>query len=317
MIKADNITKTFGSIRAVDDISFQVNKGEVLGFLGPNGAGKSTTMRILTGYLQPNSGSIKINGVDVKKNPVAAKQMIGYLPERTPVYKEMTVHGYLKFAAETRNVSNIKGAISRVVELCHLNKVFRKPIDTLSKGFTQRVCFAQALIHDPAYLILDEPTDGLDPVQKKEIQELIKIMGREKAILVSTHMLDEVEDYCSRVIIISNGKIKANGGLREIKRKSKAANTLYIEIPVKDSDRFRRFTNSRFSDSIFSKDIKETDRGGQFLFSFIDSEVERKAVRDIFHFIDSEKIEYSDFRCDTGSLTDAFRSIVNADVREL
>src|SRR3954465_3371988 len=225
MIKIDNLVKTFGAKRAVDDISFSVERGEVLGFLGPNGAGKSTTMRIITGFYPPTAGSVKIGGFDIVEDPLPAKRLIGYLPENAPGYADMTVHGFLAFAADLRGLAGDtkKRAIHSAVETCFLEGVLYQTIDTLSKGYKHRTCLAQSLIHDPDVLILDEPTDGLDPNQKHEVRGLIKRMGENKAIVFSTHILEEVEAACTRVIIIDRGRIVASGTPEELKARSEFA----------------------------------------------------------------------------------------------
>jgi ABC-2 type transport system ATP-binding protein len=222
MIKIENLVKTFGAKRAVDGISFTVERGEVLGFLGPNGAGKSTTMRMVTGFMPPTSGRVSIGGHDVVESPLEAKRLIGYLPENAASYPDMTVHGFLSFAAELRGLEGgaRKQAVHRAVELCFLENVLYQTIDTLSKGYKHRTCLAQALVHDPEILIMDEPTDGLDPNQKYEVRNLIKRMGENKAIIFSTHILEEVEAACSRVIIIDRGRIVANGTPQELKARS-------------------------------------------------------------------------------------------------
>jgi ABC-2 type transport system ATP-binding protein len=225
MIKVENLVKTFGLKRAVDDISFTVERGEVLGFLGPNGAGKSTTMRMVTGFYPPTSGRITVGGFDVVENPLPAKRLIGYLPENAPGYADMTVRGFLGFIAELRGLRGDakKAAVSRAIETCFLDGVAEQSIDTLSKGYKHRTCLAQSILHDPEILVLDEPTDGLDPNQKHEVRGLIKRMGENKAIIFSTHILEEVEAACTRVIIIDRGKIVANGTPAELKARSELA----------------------------------------------------------------------------------------------
>jgi ABC-2 type transport system ATP-binding protein len=222
MIKVENLVKAFGPKLAVNDVSFTVERGEVLGFLGPNGAGKSTTMRMITGFIPPTSGRVTIGGYDMLEDPLPAKRLIGYLPENAPGYADMTVHGFLSFAAELRGLQGDarKKAIHRAAEHCLLNNVLYQTIDTLSKGYKHRTGLAQALIHDPDILIMDEPTDGLDPNQKHDVRNLIKRMGENKAIIFSTHILEEVEAACSRVIIIDRGKIVANGTPQELKARS-------------------------------------------------------------------------------------------------
>ena len=232
MIKVENLTKVFGTKRAVDGVSFSVERGEVLGFLGPNGAGKSTTMRMLTGFLPPTSGKVTNGGHDVVEQPIAAKKLLGYLPESAPAYTDMTVHGFLNFAAEIRGLRGEAkiSALNRVVDLCFLETVLHQNVDTLSKGYRHRACFAQSIIHDPDILVLDEPTDGLDPNQKHEIRQLIRKMGEKKAIIFSTHILEEVDAACTRAIIIDRGAIVANGTPEELRRKSEWAGAVTLRI---------------------------------------------------------------------------------------
>ncbi len=221
MLKVNNLTKNFSSFQAVKDISFEVKKGEVLGFLGPNGAGKSTSMRMITGFIPPTSGTAVICGHDILKDPVAAKRCIGYLPENAPGYGTMTVTDFLTFIARIRGYrgrelgEKVEGAISR----SKLESVRRQTIETLSKGYRQRTCFAQAILHDPQVLIMDEPTDGLDPNQKFVVRNMIKEMAADKAIIISTHILEEVEAVCTRTLVIADGRIVANGTPAELKAK--------------------------------------------------------------------------------------------------
>ena len=232
MIKVEDLKKLFGTKRAVDGISFSVERGEVLGFLGPNGAGKSTTMRMITGFIPPSSGRVTVGGHDVVENPIPAKRLIGYLPENAPAYTDMTVHGFLSFAAEIRGLRGDakKAAVNRAVEMCFLQSVLHQSVETRSKGYRHRTCFAQSIIHDPEVLILDEPTDGLDPNQKHEIRGLIRRMGEKKAIIFSTHILEEVDAVCSRAIIIDRGRIVANGTPRELRGKSEWAGAVSLRI---------------------------------------------------------------------------------------
>jgi ABC-2 type transport system ATP-binding protein len=231
MIKIENLVKTFGPKRAVDGISFDVERGEVLGFLGPNGAGKSTTMRMITGFMPPSAGRITVGGYDVSESPIEAKRLIGYLPENAASYPDMTVEGFLKFAAELRGLEGgaKKKAVRRVIELCFLDAVLHQAIDTLSKGYKHRTCLAQALIHDPQVLIMDEPTDGLDPNQKHEVRNLIRELGANKAIVFSTHILEEVDAACTRAIIIDRGRIVANGTPEELRRMSDRAGAVVLQ----------------------------------------------------------------------------------------
>jgi ABC-2 type transport system ATP-binding protein len=231
MIKIENLVKAFGPKRAVDDISFGVERGEVLGFLGPNGAGKSTTMRMITGFMPPSAGRITVGGFDVAESPIEAKRLIGYLPENAASYPDMTVEGFLRFAAELRGLAGAakKTAVRRVVDLCFLDSVLHQSIDTLSKGYKHRTCLAQALIHDPQVLIMDEPTDGLDPNQKHEVRNLIRELGANKAIIFSTHILEEVDAACSRAIIIDRGKIVANGTPAELRSMSELSGAVTLQ----------------------------------------------------------------------------------------
>ena len=219
MLEVKKLKKCFGTFEAVKGISFSVKKGEVLGFLGPNGAGKSTTMRMITGFLPPTSGTAVICGKDIIEEPVEAKSAIGYLPESAPSYRQMIVEDYLKFIAEIRGFRGkaAKERVESVIEKAKLQKVARKTIETLSKGYRQRTCFAQAIIHDPQELIMDEPTDGLDPNQKYTVRQMIKEMASEKAIVISTHILEEVDAVCTRAIVIADGEIKADGTPAQLK----------------------------------------------------------------------------------------------------
>jgi len=231
MIKIENLMKSFGPKRAVDGISFTVERGEVLGFLGPNGAGKSTTMRMITGFMPATAGRISVGGFDVAESPIEAKRLIGYLPENAASYPDMTVAGFLKFAAELRGFAGQarKKAVQRVIELCFLDSVLHQSIDTLSKGYKHRTCLAQALLHDPQVLIMDEPTDGLDPNQKHEVRNLIRELGANKAIVFSTHILEEVDAACTRAIIIDRGKIVANGTPEELRSMSERAGAVTLQ----------------------------------------------------------------------------------------
>ncbi len=232
MIKVQNLVKAFGPKLAVNGVSFSVERGEVLGFLGPNGAGKSTTMRMITGYIPPTSGTVRVGGFDMLENPIPAKRLIGYLPENAPAYTDMTVHGFLHFTAELRGLRGDAKtkAVHRVVEMCFLETVLHQSIETLSKGYRHRTCFAQSILHDPDVLVLDEPTDGLDPNQKHEVRTLIRRMGEKKAIIFSTHILEEVDAACTRAIIIDRGRIVANGTPSELRAKSEYAGAVSLRV---------------------------------------------------------------------------------------
>lgn len=232
MIRARKLVKTFGDIQAVRDISFTVEEGEILGFLGPNGAGKSTTMKMITGFLPPTSGTASIGQYDILQHPTQAKSLLGYLPESGPLYQEMTVTEFLHFIAEIRglNSTQAKSALHRVIDICHLEGVYNQTIDTLSKGYRQRVGLAQAVLHDPACLILDEPTDGLDPNQKQEVRKLIADMAEKKSIILSTHILEEVEAMCTRVIIIDRGKIVVDDTPANLQRRHPLCHVMEIRV---------------------------------------------------------------------------------------
>jgi ABC-2 type transport system ATP-binding protein len=239
MIEVKGLVKTYGSKRAVDDVSFLVKRGEILGFLGPNGAGKSTTMKMITGYVRPDSGTALVDGVDVLEDPVSVKRKLGYLPENAPAYPEMTVQEFLGFIAEVRGYRDStarRNQVERAIALTHLSSVRSQTIETLSKGYKQRVGFAQALLHDPPVLILDEPTDGLDPNQKNEVRMLIKSMAVEKAVILSTHILEEVEAICTRVIIISRGKLVADESPAKLLARQPGARMDEIFRSLTDSD---------------------------------------------------------------------------------
>lgn len=235
MIRVDNLVKEFGARRAVDGVSFSVEPGTVLGFLGPNGAGKTTTIRMIAGFLKPTAGQIHVNNLSILDNPVEAQRNIGYMPERTPLYDEMTVEAFLRFAAELRGFQgrDREDRVNHALKQCFLEPVRHQVIETLSKGYRQRTCLAQAIIHDPSVLLLDEPTEGLDPNQKKVVRDMIIDMGKTKVIMISTHVLEEVEAICSRVIIISRGRIVADNPPAELTRDG-----------AKLEDVFRRITTT-------------------------------------------------------------------------
>ena len=236
MISISNITKKFGDFTAVDNLSMSVKSGEVLGFLGPNGAGKSTTMKMITGFMKPTEGIIKVKGMNVETNPIECKKLIGYLPEGAPLYGDMTPINMLKFVAYIRGMSSqeFKIALDNVVIKTEITDVINQPIDTLSKGYKRRVGLAQALIHDPEILILDEPTDGLDPNQKHHVRNLINEMGKKKAIIISTLILEEVDAVCSRACIIAKGKKIIDSKPKELKKKFKNKNldSIFREITL-------------------------------------------------------------------------------------
>ena len=232
MIEAKSLCKSYGAFKAVDDLSFTVEAGQVLGFLGPNGAGKSTTMKMLTGFLTPTSGTALINGIDVVENSVAARKNIGYLPEGAPSYGEMTVQQFLSFVARARLIDKTGLAVSveQAIKKLNLSEVKHQAIETLSKGFKRRVGLAQAIIHDPQILILDEPTDGLDPNQKREVRNLIRDMAKDKIIIISTHILEEVQAVCNRVMIIAHGKLLADDTPQGLIARSRYHNAVSLVV---------------------------------------------------------------------------------------
>ncbi|MGE5512413.1 MAG: ABC transporter ATP-binding protein [Bacteroidota bacterium] len=238
LIEAERLSKSFGPIRAVDEISLEVSKGEVLGFLGPNGAGKSTTMKLLTGFLEPDSGVARVCSFDVATQPKAAKGCLGYLPEGAPAYGDMTAKSFLNFIAEIRGFDGADRAkrVGLAIERTGLESVVGQRIETLSKGYKRRVGLAQAILHDPAVLIMDEPTDGLDPNQKHHVRQLIGEMSKDKAIIVSTHILEEVEAVCTRAVVIDRGRIVADGTAEDLQRRMPYHNAVAIRIQAASAD---------------------------------------------------------------------------------
>lgn len=254
-IVVKNLTKVYGSQRAVDDISFRVNTGEILGFLGPNGAGKTTTMKAITTYLAPDTGAISVGEYSVADDPDEVKKQIGYLPEHNPLYEDMPVLDYLRFVADIQGIKKdqVKNRILEMVRVCGLEGEKHKKINELSKGYKQRVGLAQALIHDPEVLILDEPTSGLDPNQIIEIRELIKTIGREKTVLLSSHILAEVEATCDRILIINKGKIVADGTPAELRKQAKGHEIL--QVTIEDGEKNAIYDQLKSLDSIESVDF--------------------------------------------------------------
>jgi gliding motility-associated transport system ATP-binding protein len=302
MIKIENLVKAFGAKRAVDDISFTVERGEVLGFLGPNGAGKSTTMRMVTGFMPPSAGRVSIGGHDVVESPLQAKRLVGYLPENAASYPDMTVHGFLSFAAELRGLRGEarKKAIHRVVELCFLDAVLKQSIDTLSKGYRHRTCLAQALIHDPEVLIMDEPTDGLDPNQKHEVRNLIRDLGKSKAIIFSTHILEEVDAACTRAIIIDRGRIVANGTPEELRGMSNLAGAVTLSAHGATAEKLSALG-------------RVEDLGGAFRIYPRDRSQVKVLARDIVELVNREGWKVEGMYSEAGQLDEVFRRITLPD----
>jgi len=302
MIRIENLVKTFGAKRAVDGLSFNVERGEVLGFLGPNGAGKSTTMRMVTGFMPPTSGRVSIGGHDVVESPLQAKRLIGYLPENAASYPDMTVKGFLEFAAELRGLdrSKRKQAVGRVVELCFLQSVLRQSIDTLSKGYKHRTCLAQALIHDPEVLIMDEPTDGLDPNQKHEVRNLIRDLGKKKAIVFSTHILEEVDAACTRAIIIDRGRIVANGTPEELRDMSALAGAVTLSAHGASAEKLAELG-------------RVEDLGGAFRIYPKDKRNAAELARGVVEMVARENWKVEGMYSERGELDEVFRRITLPD----
>jgi ABC-2 type transport system ATP-binding protein len=230
LIEVKNLKKSYGPIHAVRGISFSVERGEVVGFLGPNGAGKSTTMKLIAGHLRADHGETHVAGFDVSDNPIEAKTHLGYSPEGAPAYGEMTVREFLRFAADLRNLPDPSEKVKKTLDLCRLNEVAHQTVDTLSKGYRMRLGFAQAVIHDPEVLILDEPTDGLDPNQKFEVRRILKEMASRKAVIVSTHILEEIDELCTRVIVIAHGEVRCDESKEKFLQRGTDLNEVFRKL---------------------------------------------------------------------------------------
>jgi ABC-2 type transport system ATP-binding protein len=317
MIKVENLVKAFGPKIAVNNVSFTLERGEVLGFLGPNGAGKSTTMRMITGFIPPTDGKVSVGGHDVVDDPIGAKKLIGYLPEAAPVYVDMTVKSFLTFCAELSGMrgDSLKKAVNRAVELCFLEPVLYQSVDTLSKGYRHRTCLAQSIVHDPPVLVMDEPTDGLDPNQKHEIRTLIRRMGENKAIIFSTHILEEVEAVCSRAIIIDRGIIVAEGTPEQLKRRSELGGAVRISVRGIEARQFadrlsalpqvRKVTvlenNGMATVRVYPHDSVGKDLNGDFVRGLLDA---------------SNCWQIVDVRTEEGRLDEVFRNLTWSDTKK-
>jgi len=305
MLEIRHLVKHFGPLKAVDDISFTVPRGEVLGFLGPNGAGKSTTMKMITGFLAPTSGTAIVCGHDIATQPIPAKRCIGYLPEGAPAYPDMTPADFLDFIAHIRGYagSEVKTRIGRVVEMIRIAEVLHQPIETLSKGYKRRVGVAQALLHDPDVLILDEPTDGLDPNQKYEMRKIITAMRPEKAIIISTHLLEEVEAVCSRAIIIAHGRILADGSPAKLAERSRHHNAVRLGVAAGDSR--VRTDLLRLPGVAAVEPVRDGE--GEALMIF--AEPGRAVVTHVTDLARAHGWEVTGLRVERGRLDDVFREI--------
>ena len=305
MIECRELTKQFGPFLAVDNLSFQVSPGEVLCFLGPNGAGKTTTMRIIAGFLPPTSGRAKVCGFDVETQPTAAKRKIGYLPEGAPSYPEMTARSFLEFIADTRALtgSHRQARLEEVFGLLHLQPVLEQTIDTLSKGYRRRVGLAQAILHDPEVLILDEPTDGLDPNQKHEVRQLINRMSASKTIIISTHLLEEVDAVCNRAIIIAGGRILADDTPANLEARSRFHNA--VSLKPADPSRLRALRGE--IEALPEVTETEVDSKSERLTAFFkDRRLSLKAVNEL---ADNRGWELSELHLESGRLDEVFRTI--------
>ncbi len=310
MIEVTRLTKQFGPKTAVDNISFSVANGEVLGFLGPNGAGKSTTMRMITGFIPPTMGTVTVGGDDIQSAPIKAKARIGYLPENAPLYSDMTVASFLKFAAELRGIRGEaqRAAVEKAIETCFLEKVATQSLDTLSKGFRHRTCLAQAIVHDPQVLILDEPTDGLDPNQKQEVRNLIRRLGATKTIIFSTHILEEVEAVCSRAIIIDHGKIVADGTPDQLKRRASRAGAIKVRIRgLAGSGVQAELEKLPHAEKVESVESGESHFVGRVLPK--KTAVDGTLAGEIYQLAVSRQLQLQELTIDEGRLDEMFREI--------
>ncbi|MDB2700809.1 ABC transporter ATP-binding protein [Alphaproteobacteria bacterium] len=308
LIEAKNLKKSFGDFVAVDNINLTVERGEVVGFLGPNGAGKSTTMKMLTGFLEPDGGEIFIEGIDLKTKPLEAKKSIGYLPEGAPSYSDMEVSEFLSFVGKMRGLNNngsLNTRLSDMAEQINLKEVWHKPIETLSKGFKRRVGIAQALIHDPDILILDEPTDGLDPNQKYEMRDLIKKISTNKAIVISTHILEEVEAVCSRTVIIANGQLLANETPDNLGKQFNKKNMFSLKVANKlNNTQIKDIKSSLDYKKVTVKNLNLTDT-----LILIEDEMENINLNRIMTQLKKHKLDINEANFIKPSLDDIFRKI--------
>ena len=307
LIEVSGLNKRFGLLHAVNNVSCRVRRGEVLGFLGPNGAGKSTTMKMITGFLEPTSGTISVAGFDVLTDPIQAKQRIGYLPEGAPSYGEMTVTSFLEFIAEIRGIprSQRKARIQDVIDKIHLESVIDQSIETLSKGYKRRVGMAQALLHDPEILIMDEPTDGLDPNQKHEVRELIKEMATDKAIIISTHILEEVDAVCSRAVIIAAGRILFDGTPTELQARSDMHNAVTLEL--NETDAAAATTAIQGIDDV--ERVERIAEGNDRITLLAVPHNGREIITAISHVVHNNGWAVQSLRVEAGRLDDVFRQI--------
>jgi len=310
MITLERLTKKFGPILAVDGLSLSVRRGEVLGFLGPNGAGKTTTMRMITGFLPPTSGTAAVGDFDVTKAPIDVRRQIGYLPEGAPLYGDMTPAAFLDFIAGMRGVAGAekKRRMDWTVETLQLAGVLHRPIDTLSKGYKRRVGLAQAILHDPAVLILDEPTDGLDPNQKHQVRSLIRGMARDKAIIISTHILEEVEAVCSRSVVIADGRIVFDGTPRDLQRRSRRHNAVEIRLDARSSTTLAREIATL--PGVAAVDAADEESGMATL--LVVPHEGRTIIHDLSECIRASGLAIEEMHTERGDLAEVFRQLTIA-----
>ena len=311
MIEVVEISRNFGKFQAVNNVSFQVQKSEVLGFLGPNGAGKSTTMKMLTGYLQPSSGDALICGHSVTKQSLKARAKIGYLPESAPSYGEMQVEEFLRFVGKVRGLTGgkLNSQIEKVLENTSLETVRKQLIETLSKGYRQRTCLAQSLLHDPTVLLLDEPTDGLDPNQKYEVRKLISQLKEDRTILVSTHILEEVEAICTRAIILSEGKIVGDGTPEELLSKSVYHNAINLKISVKPNQNVQQILLG-----IPSVERVESHSSNHQTLSFVILAKQGKPIlEEVKERLDQQNVKILEMYVEKGRLDEVFRQMTTVE----
>lgn len=311
LVEIEGLSKHFASISAVENVSFQVGNGEVLGFLGPNGAGKSTTMKMIAGYLTPDAGRVRVAGLDLAQDPVGVKRRIGYLPEGAPLYGDMTPSTFLDFIAAIRGFSGAEKAdrIALAVRRTHLDSVLHQRAETLSKGFKRRVGLAQAILHDPPVLVLDEPTDGLDPNQKHEVRTLITEMARDKAIILSTHILEEVQAVCTRALIIARGRVVADGTPPELESRSRLHNAVTLEIGGPDSeDRHRILREVPGVDAV----ELEAD-GSAFARYCVYPNAGHRVLHDVSRIVREQGWDLRELHSERGRLDDVFRDITTGE----
>jgi len=309
MIRVKNLTKRFEQFTAVNNLSFEVSPGEVLGFLGPNGAGKSTSMKMITGFIEPSEGEITVCDINVLDNPQAAQSIMGYLPEGAPAYGEMTVIAFLRFIAKVRGLKgdDAERRLEKVINQVELEPVLNKTIETLSKGFARRVGLAQAIIHDPKVLILDEPTDGLDPNQKHHVRELIKGLAKDKIVIISTHILEEVSAVCTRALIISDGKLLIDGKPEELERQSRYHNAICLQLEEAQDQVQQKLGSISQIQSV--EQVGDEDNRTYMLFPENGAMLLPQVVR----WLDEQQWSVENIHLEKGRLDDVFRQVTRAE----